>query len=202
MASGVLSALRAVGDVTKTSGDADISVGTDNASLDITDDDTATVSIAKVNDGAETDTPTDGKFRVTQTAASSTDTVLSYTVGHEFVPPPIHSGGLRYHGCAPMIGLLRSEGILEARAYRQAEVFEAGTQFTRLQGLLPAPETCHAIRAAIDVALECRSTNEEAVIVFCFSGNGLLDLEAYGLFNGGQLDGDRALGATPWRGED
>jgi tryptophan synthase beta chain len=112
----------------------------------------------------------------------------TYTLGHRFVPAPIHAGGLRYHGAAPLIGLLRAEGLLDAVAYDQPEVFEAATLFARLQGLLPAPETAHAIRAVIDVARACRDAGRRATIVFCYSGHGLLDLEAYGRFNAGQLE--------------
>ncbi|MDT0347061.1 TrpB-like pyridoxal phosphate-dependent enzyme [Streptomyces litchfieldiae] len=103
----------------------------------------------------------------------------TYTLGHAFVPPPIHAGGLRYHGAAPLVGLVRHEGLLEARAYPQHEVFEAGTLFARLHGLLPAPETAHAIRAVIDTAHQCRERRHPATIVFCYSGHGLLDLPAY-----------------------
>jgi tryptophan synthase beta chain len=111
----------------------------------------------------------------------------TFTLGHDFIPPPIHAGGLRYHGCAPLVGLLRNEGILEARAFRQKEVFEAGILFSRLQGLIPAPETCHAICAAIEIARECKSSGREGVILFCYSGHGLLDLSAYGAYRAGEL---------------
>ena len=111
----------------------------------------------------------------------------TYTLGHEFVPPPIHAGGLRYHGAAPLMGLLRHEGLLEAVPYPQTEVFAAGTTFTRLTGFLPAPETAHAIRAVIDIARECREQQRRATILFCYSGHGLLDLGAYGKFNAGEL---------------
>ena len=111
----------------------------------------------------------------------------TYTLGHDFVPPPIHAGGLRYHGAAPLVGLLRHEGLLDARAYAQTEVFAAGSLFARLTGLMPAPETAHAIRAVIDVARDCRASGESKKIVFCYSGHGLLDLDAYGRFNAGQL---------------
>jgi tryptophan synthase beta chain len=112
----------------------------------------------------------------------------TYTLGHEFVPAPIHAGGLRFHGAAPLIGLLRAEGLLGAVAYDQPEVFEAATLFARLHGLLPAPETAHAIRAVIEVANACRASGRRATIVFCYSGHGLLDLEAYGRFNAGQIE--------------
>lgn len=134
-------------------------------------------------------TLTKGTYRYDFADASGTGPMArTYTLGHEFVPPPIHAGGLRYHGCAPLIGLLRDEGILDAVAYHQTEIFEAGSLFTRLQGLLPAPETCHAIRATIDLANECKRTQKKAVILFCYSGHGLLDLEAYGKFQAGQLE--------------
>src|SRR5256886_4088782 len=111
----------------------------------------------------------------------------TYTLGHEFVPPPIHAGGLRYHGAAPLAGLLRDEGLLEAVAYQQTEVFAAGALFARLTGFLPAPETAHAIRGVIDVARECREQQRKATILFCYSRHGLLDLGAYGKFNAGEL---------------
>ena len=131
----------------------------------------------------------DGEYRYDYADASGEGiSVKTYTLGHEFVPPPIHAGGLRYHGAAPMIGLLRNEGILRAVAYDQLDVFDAGQQFARLHGLLPAPETAHAIRAVIDVANECKENGREATIVFCYSGHGLLDLEAYGRYNAGQLE--------------
>jgi tryptophan synthase beta chain len=111
----------------------------------------------------------------------------TYTLGHDFVPPPIHAGGLRYHGAAPLAGLLCHEGLLDAVTYPQTEVFEAGTMFARLTGFVPAPETAHAIRGVIDVARECREQQREATILFCYSGHGLLDLGAYGKFNAGEL---------------
>jgi tryptophan synthase beta chain len=113
--------------------------------------------------------------------------VYTYTLGHEFVPPPIHAGGLRYHACAPLVGLIRHEGLLDAVAYPQMQVFDAATTFARLQGYIPAPESAHAIRAAIDKALECKQTGRAATIVVCYSGHGLLDLEAYGRYNAGLL---------------
>jgi tryptophan synthase beta chain len=124
--------------------------------------------------------------------------VRTYTLGHEFVPPPIHAGGLRYHGAAPLIGLLRHEGLIEARCYEQATVFEAGRTFTRLHGMLPAPETAHAIRAVIEIANECSARREKKTIVFSYSGHGLLDLGAYGEFISSELEvsADEALRAT------
>ena len=115
-------------------------------------------------------------------------TTRTFTLGHDFVPPPIHSGGLRYHGAAPLIGLLRHEGLLDAVAYDQPEVFAAGARFAQLHALLPAPETSHAIKGVVDLALECKRSGRRATIVFCYSGHGLLDLEAYGRFNAGELE--------------
>ena len=143
---------------------------------------------------------TDGEYRLDYADSSGKGpSVYTYTLGHEFLPPPIHAGGLRYHGSAPLIGLLRHEGLIDARAYPQSEVFDAGTTFTQLQGYLPAPETCHAIRAVIDVARRCRAEDRPATIVFCYSGHGLLDLEAYSRHRAGALDEeDTALaGASP-----
>lgn len=131
---------------------------------------------------------THGEYRLDYADAEGTAMgVYTYTLGHDFVPPPIHAGGLRYHGCAPLVGLIRKEGLLDAVAYPQTEVFKAATDFARLQGYLPAPESAHAIRAVIDTALECKRTGRQATIVFCYSGHGLLDLEAYGRYNAGLL---------------
>jgi tryptophan synthase beta chain len=111
--------------------------------------------------------------------AGLTPLLPMYTLGHEFVPPPIHAGGLRYHGDAPIISALVKAGRMEAVAYPQSKVFEAGVQFARTQGSVPAPETTHAIRAAIDEALAAKERGEEKVILFSYSGHGLLDLSAY-----------------------
>jgi len=132
---------------------------------------------------------TNGEFRYDFADASGAGiSAKTYTLGHDFVPPPIHAGGLRYHGAAPLMGLLRDEGIVDAVAYDQPEVFEAGKQFARLHGLLPAPETAHAIKATIDIANQCKRDGRKATIVFCYSGHGLLDLEAYGRYNAGELE--------------
>lgn len=102
-----------------------------------------------------------------------------YTLGHEFMPPTIHAGGLRYHGDAPIISNLVKAGRMEAMAYQQGKTFEAAVTFANTEGKLPAPETGHAIRAVIDEALACKETGEEKVILFNYSGHGLLDLSAY-----------------------
>jgi tryptophan synthase beta chain len=131
-------------------------------------------------------------------AAATGPRVLSYSLGHDFIPPAIHAGGLRYHGCAPIVGMLRHEGLLDAVALPQSEVFAAAKLMTRLHGYLPAPEAAHAIKASIDVALRCKEEHRKAVIVFCFSGHGLLDLGAYGEFNHGMLEDPKPdLSALP-----
>ncbi|MFA6534540.1 MAG: TrpB-like pyridoxal-phosphate dependent enzyme, partial [Patescibacteria group bacterium] len=109
------------------------------------------------------------------------------TLGCGFIPSPIHAGGLRYHGMAPLISFLHREGLIEARAYDQAEVFEAGTLFARAEGIIPAPESNHAVKAAIDEALRCKASGQDEVIVFNLSGHGLLDLKGYEDFLTGKL---------------
>jgi tryptophan synthase beta chain len=119
--------------------------------------------------------------------AGMTPKILMYTLGHDFIPPPIHAGGLRYHGDAPIICNLVKNGWMEAVAYPQGKVFEAAVQFARTQGTIPAPETSHAIRGAIDEALAAKEAGEERVILFNYSGHGLLDLGAYDAHLHGQL---------------
>ncbi len=111
-----------------------------------------------------------------------------YTLGHEFVPPPIHAGGLRYHGDAPIISNLVKNGRMRAVAYPQGKVFEAAVQWARTQGTIPAPETGHAIRATIDEALKAKEEGVARVILFNYSGHGLLDLQAYDDYLNGRLD--------------
>jgi len=111
--------------------------------------------------------------------AGMTPLLAMYTLGHEFIPPSIHAGGLRYHGDAPIISNLVQNGRMHAVAYPQGKVFEAAVQFARTQGTIPAPETAHAIRAVIDEALAAKERGEEKTILFNYSGHGLLDLGAY-----------------------
>ncbi len=111
-----------------------------------------------------------------------------YTLGHDFVPAPIHSGGLRYHGMAPQVSLLYNEKIIEAVALPQNPVFEAALIFSKTEGIIPAPETAHAIRAAIDEALKCKQAKEEKTIVFNLSGHGHFDLSAYQNYLEGNLE--------------
>jgi tryptophan synthase beta chain len=111
-----------------------------------------------------------------------------YTLGHDFVPPPMHAGGLRYHGDAPMVCGLVKAGLVEARAYRQNETFEAAVQFARTEGIIPAPEAAHAIRAAVEEAEAATQAGEERVILFNLSGHGHFDLAAYDAYLSGQLE--------------
>jgi len=110
-----------------------------------------------------------------------------YTLGHDFVPPGIHAGGLRYHGASPLMSHLLKHGILEARAYRQNPVFEAAVQFAQTEGILPAPESAHAIRAAVDEALAAREEGRPRVILFNLSGHGHFDMGAYENYLSGKL---------------
>ena len=102
-----------------------------------------------------------------------------HTLGHSFVPPGIHAGGLRYHGMAPIVSKLVTDGLIEARAYHQNPVFESAVQFARAEGHVPAPETAHAILAVAEEALKCKETGEEKCILFNWSGHGHFDLAAY-----------------------
>jgi tryptophan synthase beta chain len=108
-----------------------------------------------------------------------TPLIMMYTLGHSFVPPGIHAGGLRYHGDAPLMCLLVHDKVIEARAYAQNPVFEAARLFAETEGIIPAPETAHAIKAAVDEARVCKETNQAKCIVFNFSGHGHFDLSAY-----------------------
>ncbi|HEU5002303.1 MAG TPA: TrpB-like pyridoxal phosphate-dependent enzyme [Actinomycetota bacterium] len=119
--------------------------------------------------------------------AATTPLIEMHTLGHTFVPPPIHAGGLRYHGDAPALCRLVADGVVEAVAYPQTKVFEAAVEFARVEGIIPAPESAHAVRAAMDEARACKETGESKAILFGLSGHGLLDLQAYQDFLGGDL---------------
>jgi len=119
--------------------------------------------------------------------AGLTPLLPMYTLGKDFMPPGIHAGGLRYHGMAPLVSHLYKEGLIEARAYGQNEVFSAALQFAQTEGLLPAPESSHAIRAAIDEALRCKESGEAKTILFGLSGHGHFDLAAYEDYLTGEL---------------
>ncbi|MBQ7160122.1 MAG: TrpB-like pyridoxal phosphate-dependent enzyme [Clostridia bacterium] len=110
-----------------------------------------------------------------------------YTLGHDFIPSPNHAGGLRYHGMSPVLSQLYHDGFMEARSVEQTAVFEAAETFARVEGILPAPESAHAIRAAMDEALKCRETGEEKTIIFGLTGTGYFDLKAYESFNNGTM---------------
>ncbi len=110
-----------------------------------------------------------------------------YTLGSNFIPSANHAGGLRYHGMSPVLSQLYDDGFMEARAVEQTSVFEAATQFARTEGILPAPESSHAIRVAIDEALKCKETGEEKTIVFGLTGTGYFDLVAYQKYNDGEM---------------
>ena len=120
-------------------------------------------------------------------AAGMTPLMPMYTLGHAFVPPSIHAGGLRYHGDSPLISSLVKSGRMEAVAYPQGKTFEAAVQFANTEGKIPAPETGHAIRAVIDEALAAKESGEERVILFNYSGHGFLDLSAYDDYLHGRL---------------
>jgi tryptophan synthase beta chain len=119
--------------------------------------------------------------------AMTTPLLMMYTLGHDFVPPKIHAGGLRYHGMAPTVSHLKKLGLIEARAYDQHTVFDAAVQFARAEGIVPAPESSHAIRAAVDEAIAARKENRKRVILFNLSGHGLMDMTAYEAYLSGHL---------------
>ncbi len=119
--------------------------------------------------------------------ARLTPLLRMHTLGHDFVPPPIHAGGLRYHGMAPTLCLLANHGIVKAKAYNQVEVFDAASIFVKTEGHLPAPEPAHAIKAVIDEALKCRETGESKTILFLLCGHGHFDMKAYQDYLDGKL---------------
>ncbi len=131
---------------------------------------------------------TEGEFRYDYgDTGGMTPLLMMYTLGSEFVPKGIHAGGLRYHGMSPLVSAAYDEGLCKAVAYDQPDTFEAGCLFAKTEGIVPAPESCHAVRAAIDKALECKATGEEKTIVFCLSGHGLIDLYGYEQYIEGTL---------------
>jgi len=132
---------------------------------------------------------TQGKFEYDfGDTAGMTPLLLMYTLGHDFVPSPIHAGGLRYHGAAPTVSQLVKKKVVKPVAYQQKEVFEAAMTFARAEGIIPAPETSHAIKAAVDLALEAKKKNEKKIIALNFSGHGLLDLGGYQQFLDGKME--------------
>lgn len=119
--------------------------------------------------------------------AGTTPMMKMYTLGHSFVPPGIHAGGLRYHGESPIVSALVHEGLVEARSYSQNSTFEAGLTFARTEGIVPAPEVTHAIKATMDLALEAKEAGEEKTILFNLCGHGHFDLAAYEQYLAGNL---------------
>jgi tryptophan synthase beta chain len=133
-------------------------------------------------------TLTKGEFRYDfGDTAGLTPLVMMYTLGHDFVPPGIHAGGLRYHGESPIVSQLCVDGLMEARSYQQTAIFEGAIQFAKCEGIIPAPETAHAVKAAIDEALVCKEEGREKAILFNLSGHGNFDLQAYADFLEGKL---------------
>jgi len=119
--------------------------------------------------------------------AEMTPLMMMYTLGHKFMPPRIHAGGLRYHGMSPMVSHAKKLGLIEALAYPQTKVFKAAIQFARTEGIVPAPEASHAIAAVIDEAVKCREEGRKRVILFNLSGHGMLDLAAYDAYLAGEI---------------
>jgi tryptophan synthase beta chain len=117
-----------------------------------------------------------------------TPLVKMHTLGHQFVPDPIHAGGLRYHGMSPLVSHLYELGLVEAESVHQSECFAGALQFARSEGIVPAPEPTHAIAAAIREAERCRESGEEKVILTALCGHGHLDLAAYGRYLAGELE--------------
>lgn len=120
-------------------------------------------------------------------SAKTTPLAKMYTLGCEFIPSPSHAGGLRYHGMSPIVSQLYHDGEIEARAVGQKEVFDAAVAFARCEGILPAPESAHAIKVAMDEAIRCRETGEKKSILFGLTGTGYFDLTAYAAYNDGRL---------------
>jgi tryptophan synthase beta chain len=137
--------------------------------------------------------------------AGLTPLMPMYTLGHDFVPPPVHAGGLRYHGDSPLVSRLVKEGRIEARAYRQTDAFAAAMTFARTEGIIPAPEPTHALRAVVEEAEAAREAGDERVILFGLCGHGHFDLAAYDAYLRGELgdpefdeaDARRAIDALP-----
>ena len=120
-------------------------------------------------------------------SAKITPLAKMYTLGCEFMPSRDHAGGLRYHGMSPVVSKLYHDGYMEVKAVKQTDVFRAAEQFARCEGILPAPESSHAIKVAVDEALECKKTGEKKVILFGLTGTGYFDLTAYKSFNEGTM---------------
>ena len=143
-------------------------------------------------------TLTSGEYRYDfGDTAMTTPLLKMHTLGHDFVPPPIHAGGLRYHGMAPIISRLVEDRVIRPVAFDQVSVFESAVLFARTEGIIPAPETAHAVHAAVQVARECADRGEERVILIGFSGHGHFDMSAYDAFLGGRLVSSGKPAAAP-----
>src|SRR5690606_23821742 len=117
-----------------------------------------------------------------------TPLMLQYTLGHDFMPPGIHAGGLRYHGASTLVSQMYHEKLIEAVAIPQIATFEAGVTFARTEGIIPAPESTHAIRACIDEALRCKESGEAKTLFFNLSGHGHFDMASYDKYFSNQLE--------------
>ncbi|MBK7258506.1 MAG: TrpB-like pyridoxal phosphate-dependent enzyme, partial [Ignavibacteriae bacterium] len=134
-------------------------------------------------------TLTKGEFRYDfGDVAMMTPLLPMHTLGHTFIPESIHAGGLRYHGMSPIVSRMLLSNLIEARAYMQNEVFEAAVMFARTEGIIPAPESSHAIRAAIDEAIQAKKEGTKKVILFNLSGHGHFDMSAYDSYFAGKLE--------------
>jgi tryptophan synthase beta chain len=120
--------------------------------------------------------------------AETTPLLMMHTLGHQFMPPPIHAGGLRYHGMSPMVSHALKLGLIEAMAFPQTKVFEIATLFAQTEGIVPAPESAHAIAAVAQEAIRAREEGRKHVLLFNLSGHGLLDLGAYDAYQSGKLE--------------
>jgi len=121
-------------------------------------------------------------------ASGFTPIMKMFTLGHDFMPPGIHAGGLRYHGASPLVSQLYDAGLIEAAAVAQRATFEAGITFARCEGIVPAPESCHAVRVAIDEALKCKASGEPKTILFNLTGHGHFDMASYDKYLAGELE--------------
>jgi len=119
--------------------------------------------------------------------AGYTPLLPMFTLGHDFIPANIHAGGLRYHGAGVIVSQLLKDGFIEATDINQTDAFKAGCLFAEAEGIIPAPESCHAIATAINEANRCKENGEEKVILFCLSGHGLIDMAAYDQFLSGNM---------------
>ncbi|MGB2983982.1 MAG: TrpB-like pyridoxal phosphate-dependent enzyme [Candidatus Bipolaricaulia bacterium] len=148
-------------------------------------------------------TLTDGEARYDfGDTAQTTPLLWMHTLGHDFVPPPIHAGGLRYHGMAPIITHLVEDGVIKPVAFDQIDVFESAVLFALTEGIIPAPETAHAVHAAVEIARECAAKDEAKVILIGFSGHGHFDMSAYSAYLDGELARTAPLaGSTEQLGE-